>query len=153
MKKFSLLVFMLTCCMLFFAFTISRNLSKPKNSAGNVLCSNFAKSPVPAVSTNRLTKKLKQALCTITFSQGPNVSGTWVLEISGSAGTFQIAPGPPLSIPYGTYDYVGIHAAGGSSQSYNFSGSLCANSYSASGTSALFRNVTINCGSGNFSVN
>jgi len=153
MKKFSLLVPVLICCGLFFAFTTSRDLSGGKNASGHAPNLHLTKAIIPAAGNNRLANNIKQSTCKITFSQGSNVAGTWVMEVSSSAGTSQAGPGGSVTVPYGTLNYVGIHQAGGSSTSYNISGSICATSYSASGTSALFRNVNASCSSGSFSVN
>jgi len=120
-------------------------------SAGNPLKSvkgNVATHSQP----NEKTRK-QFANFSLSLSRGSNVSGEWVIQLSGSAGTFQYAfNNTTIVIPSGTYQ-VGIYRAGGSSTSYSISGSVCTINYSTFSTSAVFSNVTCTCGSGSFSIN
>jgi hypothetical protein len=90
---------------------------------------------------------------TASLSRGSNVSGSWVIEFSGSAGTYRFAfNSGNVTVPSGTYN-VGIYPAGGGSTIYSISGSVCTLNYGTSGSSAYFTNVPCTCGSGSFSVN
>jgi hypothetical protein len=101
------------------------------------------------------TTPAKRADFSVTLSRGSNVSGTWVISFSGSAGTYQFqftSSSNTVTIPSGTYQ-VGIYPAGGGSSSYSIAGAVCTYNYSNYGTSAAFSNVPCTCGSGSFSIN
>ena len=119
-----------------------------------ILCAGIA-----TLSAHNPVKPLKHvvkpaATFSAALSKGAAVSGAWVIEFSGSAGTFQFPfnNGSTISVPSGTYQ-VGIHAAGGTSTSYSIAGSVCTVNYSTFGTSALWTNVPCTCSNGSFSIN
>ena len=98
------------------------------------------------------TTLAKRTNFSVTLSRGSNVSGTWVISFSGSAGTYQFQfNSGTVTIPTGTYQ-VGIYQIN-SSNTISISGAVCTNNYNTTGTSALYNNVPCTCGSGSFSIN
>lgn len=117
-----------------------------KLSADNPLKS--TKSPTAATAN---TKK-QFANFSLTLTRG-NISGFWVIELSGPTGTYQYPfNSGTITIPAGTYQ-VGIHPTNGTSGNYTIAGSVCTYNYNTYGNSAYYSNVPCTCGSGYFSIN
>ena len=88
----------------------------------------------------------------LTLTRG-NISGVWVIELSGPTGTYQYPfNSGTITIPSGIYQ-VGIHAAGGTSSNYTIAGSVCTYNFYTYGSSAYYNYVPCTCGSGSFSIN
>jgi hypothetical protein len=112
------------------------------------------------VNTNGQTYANSHGTCTpttiqVTLSRSSSISGTYSIQFSGAAGTFQFPfnNGSTYNLAAGIYQ-VGIFPIGGSTVSHSYSGSSCTMSYNGSGTSATFNGVLLNCGgNGTFSIN
>jgi len=111
------------------------------------------------INTNGQTYANSHGTCTpttihVTLSKSGSISGTYSIQFSGAAGTFQFPfNNGTINLAAGIYQ-VGIFPVGGSTVSHSYSGSSCTMSYNGSGTSVLFNGVLLNCGgNGTFSIN